>query len=182
MDLAYLNEALDYNPENGSFIWKRRPRHHFDSDRAWWQWNGRYAGTKAGTTCKPNPKFDYIRTKIIINKKMHFAHRLAWRMAFGEIPQGYSIDHIDGDATNNSIINLRLVKHSENHKNRGFPKNNTSGAVGVKKIKNRWRARIKIDQKEISLGSYETFEEAKLARERAAKEYGFTERHIKIGA
>jgi hypothetical protein len=178
MNITYLKEALEYNAQNGVFVWKNRPRHHFNSDRAWWQWNGRYAGSLAGTTYKPNKKFDYLRVKIVINNKMHFAHQLAWQMSFGEIPNGLFVDHVDGDATNNAIANLRLVTHAENHRNRGVPINNTSGEVGIRRCGNKWQARIKVNQKEISLGTYQTFEEAVAARRSAAEKHGFTNRHF----
>lgn len=43
-------------------------------------------------------------------------HRLMWTAFNGEIPNGYEIDHIDGNKLNNSLYNLELVTHSENLK------------------------------------------------------------------
>lgn len=177
MDISYIREALDYCPHSGLFYWKERPRNHFDSDRAWWQWNGRYKKKLAGTISKPNNKFGYKRIKIIINKKPFFAHQLAWQLMNGDIPDGLFVDHINGDATFNAIKNLRLVTHSENHRNRKFPSNNASGAVGVRQCGESWQARIKVQGKEIYLGSFKTFKEAADAREKASIEFGFTRRH-----
>ena len=42
------------------------------------------------------------------------AHRIIYRTLVGEIPNGYEIDHINGDRTDNSINNLRIVTHSQN--------------------------------------------------------------------
>jgi hypothetical protein len=177
MDIQFLKEALDYDPLSGNFIWKTRPIHHFKNARGQWQWNAKYAGTKSGTLQKPNSKFGYERIKIQISGKSFNAHRLAWIFVHNHIPDGMQIDHIDGDSKNNAISNLRLVTHSENHKNRGVPKSNTSGAVGVRCVENIWQARIKVDGKEIHLGSFDNFESAAQARMKASKEYGFTERH-----
>lgn len=51
------------------------------------------------------------------NGKHYGVHKLVWEAFKGEIPEGYEIDHIDRDSTNNHIDNLRLVTHSENNKN-----------------------------------------------------------------
>ena len=50
-----------------------------------------------------------------IRKRMH---RYVWEYYNGEIPKGYHIHHVDGDKSNNSIENLRLVeakKHCKAH-------------------------------------------------------------------
>jgi len=39
---------------------------------------------------------------------------MVWIDTYGEIPEGYEIDHIDGDQLNNDISNLRLVTHLQN--------------------------------------------------------------------
>ena len=44
-------------------------------------------------------------------------HQLVYENFVGEIPDGYEIDHIDGDKTNNTVYNLRLVTHKENMNN-----------------------------------------------------------------
>lgn len=38
--------------------------------------------------------------------------RLVWTTFYGEIPKGKLIDHIDGNAFNNALSNLRLVDRS----------------------------------------------------------------------
>lgn len=40
-------------------------------------------------------------------------HRLIWEKFYGEIPQGCHIHHKDENPTNNCIINLQLLTHSE---------------------------------------------------------------------
>ena len=41
-------------------------------------------------------------------------HRVIWFYFNGEIPQGYEINHIDEDKTNNSLSNLELLTRVEN--------------------------------------------------------------------
>jgi hypothetical protein len=43
-----------------------------------------------------------------LNNKEYKTHRLIWTWHYGEIPEGISIRHIDGDKLNNRIENLRL--------------------------------------------------------------------------
>ena len=53
------------------------------------------------------------------------------------------------------------------------PSTNTSGykGVGFHKQRNKWRARIMVDNKDISLGLYDTIEEAIKARKEAEIKY-----------
>jgi len=41
--------------------------------------------------------------------KLQYVHRLMWLTFKGDIPQGYEMDHIDGDTSNNSLDNLPLL-------------------------------------------------------------------------
>lgn len=47
-------------------------------------------------------------------KKYCLAHRLVWTYFFGQIPEGYEVNHIDGDRENCSPDNLELLTHQEN--------------------------------------------------------------------
>ena len=55
-------------------------------------------------------------------------HRVIWTYFNGDIPAGLTIDHIDGNKTNNSISNLRLATVNQNNHNQrsrrvgGLPK------------------------------------------------------------
>lgn len=44
-------------------------------------------------------------------------HRLVWETFKGEIPDGYEIDHLDGNKENNDLDNLSCVTHKENMNN-----------------------------------------------------------------
>lgn len=72
--------------------------------------------TKAGDIVKsaPNAK-GYSR--IYVAGKSHLIHRVIYTMFNGPIPDGYFIDHIDGDPRNNKPDNLRLASNSQNQYN-----------------------------------------------------------------
>lgn len=96
-----------------------------------------------------------------VNGKQHRVHRLIWVMLVGEIPEGYQIDHIDGNRANNHISNLRLATRVENQRNARKRRDNTSGTKGVSfdKLSGKWRAQIRKDGRNIST-LFETKDEA----------------------
>ena len=103
---------------------------------------------------------------------------MAFALHFGRWPKG-QVDHINGDRTDNRASNLREVTNKENSKSACLPKNNTTGFMGVGRFGHRYRAYIKVDGKQKSLGIWDTPEEASLAFENAKTKYGFSERHGK---
>jgi hypothetical protein len=88
---------------------------------------------------------------------MYQAHRLAWFLFYGEWPI-YEIDHINGDKTDNRIINLRDVPDRINAQNMGIHRN--GHLPGVSKVGKKWRASIQIGKKQTHLGMFSTQEEA----------------------
>lgn len=46
--------------------------------------------------------------------RVFYFHRVIWFYFNGEIPQGYEINHIDEDKTNNSLSNLELLSRGDN--------------------------------------------------------------------
>lgn len=101
-------------------------------------------------------------------------HRLAFLYMTGDMPEN-EIDHINRDPSDNRWENLRCASHSQNGKNTGFRKNNTSGFKGVSfhKGKKRWLASIMVDGKRINLGAFASPEDASAAYQSAAvKHFG----------
>lgn len=73
---------------------------------------------------------NYLRVSCNYNLSgKHFlVHRMVWEAFNGPIPEGYDIDHLDGNPHNNNLDNLEPVEHQENIKRRkmdyGYVANN----------------------------------------------------------
>jgi hypothetical protein len=133
-------------------------------------------GDTAGTIKRDkNKKTAYVR--VMLNGKEYKAHNIIWNILNGEIPNGFSIDHIDGNGINNMIENLRLIKNEEQSKNKSIYKSNSSGVVGVVSRGDKFRAYINKDKKRIWLGTFDSKESAINARKIAEKECGYHENH-----
>lgn len=147
-----LKTLLDYNKNTGDFTWKI------------------YRGgiVKVGGIAGKVELNGYHRIKV--NGKLYQAHRLAWFYVYNEWPSK-DLDHINRVRSDNRIANLRLATRSENAQNTKIRINNSSSIIGVSwnKRKNKWRAYITKDYKQIHLGFFDTKEDASLARQKAVE-------------
>ena len=119
-------------------------------------------------------------TSMGIDGTLYKAHRLAWLYVMGEFPaKELQIDHINHDKADNRIKNLRVVTRSENMRNAGMYKDNTSGYNGVcwRKLANKWQASIRVDGVQKHLGLFTNKEDAIAAREEANIKYNFHTNH-----
>lgn len=83
------------------------------------------------------------------------------------------IDHISRDKLDNRKGNLRIVPQAVNCINKDTFSKNTSGMIGVyfHKPSGRWRALLSMNGKQISLGYYDDFESAAIARREGERKY-----------
>ena len=96
------------------------------------------------------------------------AHRVIWEMEVGDIPEGYHLDHIDGDRANNKLSNLRLATNQENSRNRYV-----GDLTNITVRGSSHRVRLKIDGVTKYFGSYNNLELAQLVRDEVrAKFFG----------
>lgn len=167
-----LRNLLDYNPKTGRLTWRKRPAEMFlegTRSREWAcnKWNTRYAGKEAFTAIRNT---GYLHGRVFDTG--YQAHRVAWAIYFGEWPNG-EVDHVNGDRTDNRIINLRDIPKAENQRNMKRSRANKSGVCGVAKVGNRWRAYIAGKQ----LGTFKTLSEAAAVRKLAEAKAGFHPNH-----
>jgi len=82
-------------------------------------------------------------SKVSIQNRRYYAHRIVWYMVHRQDPGAQVIDHIDRNGFNNAPSNLRLVTRSLNQFNIAPQTNNSSGVTGVcwAARQQRWMAR-----------------------------------------
>jgi len=149
LTIEKLKQVLTYHPETGHFIC-----------------NMSRGKLKKGEIAGYQDEEGYI--SLFVDGKKYKAHRVAWLYMTGRWPTK-DIDHIDRVRNNNRFANLRECTNSQNHMNRRFRDNNTSGYRGVtysKKYKN-WVASICVNYIRVGLGSYQDLELAALVAEEA---------------
>lgn len=102
-----------------------------------------------------------------VDKKVVKLHRYLLDAEPGQI-----IDHINRDPTDNRRANLRFCTAKENSRNVSLAKNNTTGFTGVRFTKSgKYSARITVNRKGITIGTFATLDEAVNTRNSAEKQY-----------
>lgn len=114
-----------------------------------------------------------------IDGKRDYHHVLICRYHHGDVPTGFVVDHIVGvsEGGSDQIENLRLATHRQNTLNAKMSKLNTSGYRGVTTSADdkKYVARIKVNRKQIYIGTFDTAEDAARAYDKATIEYNGTE-------
>jgi hypothetical protein len=140
-----ISEEVTYDPHTGDFFYQKAK-------------HGRSLDKPAGSINSTGYRV------VCVNKKRYLAHRLAWYMYYGSWPD-FTIDHINGNKSDNKISNLRLATRSQNQCNR------PSKGYSYHKGSGKFQARIHIDGKTTYLGWHKTEEEARQAFLDAQEQY-----------
>jgi hypothetical protein len=165
----YLLSRFDYDQETGTLIWRPVEPGTYSLGAA--QWNLMFAGKVAGT-CQAR------KYAVRLDGLLYVASRIIWKLMTGHDPVGL-IDHRDTNPHNNAFGNLRESTNPQNCRNVGLRRDSSSGIKGVAFVNNRhgtpykWKAYIRVDDKLIHLGYFDTSDEAAAAyRAAAIKHHG----------
>ena len=179
LPIPVLKLTVGYNPVTGQLWWLERGPHWFkaskDPHRESKRWNTRYADTPAFSTKSCYGYLAGRHTGVTL-----YAHRVMWALHMDEWPYPF-LDHINGDRSDNRIVNLRVVDKSTNNRNSSLRIDNKTGFSGVwlDKKSGKYRANVRDGSKQVHLGSFLTPEEASVVVETYRKSLGYSERHGK---
>lgn len=164
---AYLRECVDYFPDTGDFVWRARPRSHFNSNQHMLRINKMRAGQVAGCEQKSSGY-----RSIQIARRQYYSHRLAFLWMTGEWPKD-QIDHINRKRNDNRWANLRSATAAENAQNIHDRIDSRSGVLGITwgNKSGRWMVRIGVNNGSVWLGQYDDFFDACCARKSAENKY-----------
>lgn len=101
--------------------------------------------------------------QILVHRLVFYAHNLSWDFYYASTDN--SIDHMDGNKSNNSITNLQCISNQENQFNR-----KVKGYYWSKQHK-KWHSKIKFNGKNIHLGYFDNEEDAHNAYLEGKKKY-----------
>lgn len=150
-----LRTMFRYDRETGVLTWATRDRN--------------LSGKVAGGV---DPSSGYRRVRIN-GSVPRLVHRVIWAMETGEWPE--EIDHINGNRSDNRMVNLRSVTRGENMMNKSRYKNNKTGIVGIfwHKQHRKWCASVQGK----TIGVFANIGDAVVARNTALSDLSFHQNH-----
>ena len=177
IDLPTLARLVSYCPDTGDMTWSTRQKSDYANDGLWKRFNRIRAGKPA---CHLDSVSGYMITAVRLGgEEMYIrAHRLAWALTTGHWPTE-SIDHINGNRSDNRLSNLRQATSAENSRNMKLSCKNSSGVSGVNfcNTRGKWVAKIMNGETRRHLGYFASKEEACYARKRAEIVLGYHANH-----
>lgn len=136
----------------------------FPMERAWKLFENKFAGKEALYCISAK---GYRNGNILATN--YKAHRVAWALHTGQWPTA-TIDHVNGDKSDNRIWNLRPATQTQNTWNRSRNTNAKNRYKGVTVRPNgRWQARIGSENGARYIGVFDTEAEAARAYNAEAK-------------
>ena len=134
----------------------------YDCSTGIFQWLKKRRGIQVGVGLGCDNGFGYLRITVL--GRSYYAHRLAWLYSHGVWPE--TIDHINGNKSDNRLDNLRCCSQFGNNQNKIFPQsNNKAKVLGVSwhKQSKKWQAHICVYKQRKYLGLFNSIEAASSA-------------------
>lgn len=111
----------------------------------------------------------YLITGSYKDKTAIYLHRL---LIDSDVPNGYEVDHIDGNSLNNRRANLRVVSRLENIQNSRVRIDNEIGIRGISKDKGSFIVDFVFSKTRYYFKNWKTLEEAVYCRKYAEEHFG----------
>ncbi len=156
-----LHRVFSVDWEAGVLFWRWRADVSLNINR---KMAGRVAGRllNSGHMC------------VQIGGEVFRVHAILWLLyGLDPVPEGYEIDHRDGDPGNNHWRNLRLATHAQNNANCALRRDSSSGVKGVhlRKDTGKFAAQICVNGRIKHLGCFDDINDAAQAYWTAAQKY-----------
>lgn len=150
-----LRAELHYTPETG--VWTRLV--------------ARCNRVKIGDIAGCPDSYGYTRIRVFGDA--YTSSRLAWFYMKGEWPP-CDLEHADDCPGHDWWSNLRLATREQNQMNRRARHDNRLGKknISFRKDMNKYRLRMSVDQKRVTVGHFDTWEEARVVYEERVKIHG----------
>jgi DUF4097 and DUF4098 domain-containing protein YvlB len=113
-----------------------------------------------------------------------YGKKVRMHRALVNAPDGFEVDHINGNRLDNRRQNLRICTHKDNQRNMSKKRGASSIYKGVhwNSRDKRWIVKIKTNEKQVCVGRYKLEVEAAIAYNNAAKKiYGEFARLNQVG-
>ncbi|MBR1146691.1 HNH endonuclease [Bradyrhizobium sp. AUGA SZCCT0431] len=141
LDQKELRRLFTYNKKTGRLL------NRIDRGQA------RKGGLVGGPTSQ-----GYLKCKV--HQRWHPVHRLIWIFHFGQIPDGYEIDHINFIRDDNHIENLQALTPTENRERSYVNRSHQGAGVTFHKRTRKWFVRLMIGGVRRGYKGYSTKTEA----------------------
>lgn len=136
-----IKEYIGYDAATGKFFWLKR------------------RGTRGVVGSEIKRKNPGGYAEIYFGRKSYLAHRVAWWLSYGFEPDG-EVDHINGNRTDNRLVNLRLATREQNARNCKIKNTSSTGIKGVSRDRKTFKASCYLNGVRNYLGNFKTPESA----------------------
>lgn len=182
MDRQLVDECFSYNPVTGLLTWNVRPLEHFKCDHGWKSFNSKLAGKEAGSE-QLHYKTGKSYRSVEVYGVRYMTHQLICMIRNGYFVE--QVDHINGDGTDNRLLNLRFTTKAVNARNQKQRHDSKTGITGVNfnpKTAGRmkWRSRIANNEGRREGKRFYTLLDAACWRKSKEIEYGYHENHGEV--
>jgi hypothetical protein len=141
----------------------------YDGQTGLLQWRVKRGNRLPGQAVGTPDTHGHLRFKL--NGLAYAVHRVCWLLGNGENAKG-EVDHWNGERADNRKENLRDADRFLNAENRRRAhKNNRLGKLGVRPVGARFEARITVRKRQVSLGLFDTADQAHGAYLSAKREW-----------